>query len=202
VSTYDKRRPWEEVTPFVDLAVEVLRRTPSGGDLFSPPPPEPVLLVAGSYRRQCPDVGDLDVIVVTDEPLTTWNWVGLKVTEKKAFGWLDIGGERMMLDAWRCPPDSVGPFLLFLTGPPDLNVWMRQRADRRGLLLNQYGLFVAEKNDRGKTVPGDRVDERVEFTARSSTEAVEQKVLDQLELDWLPPQERDHWRTKWLRPNG
>lgn len=161
---------------------------------------------AGSIRRRSHTVGDLDLILVPPEegdllgngtPVSLdslpWpEWVTVK--EKKAYGWYTPhGASRVMLDAFTCPEASVGAMRWFLTGPPDLNVYMRQKATEKGWLLNQYGVFVAVPSPTPKypqrVVPGDRIDQvHVDYDQQ------EHEISRTLGLRFVPPAKRDEWR--------
>jgi hypothetical protein len=140
MSRFERRRTCEEMQPFLDEATRViLRRDRPGVRVY----------VAGSYRRYLrwkpdkPLVGDLDLIVVGEElvDMKQLDPALSHVTAKKASGWVKVYGERVLVDAWLCPQESLGPFALFLTGPPQFNVRLRQVTNAAGLLLSQYGLF-------------------------------------------------------------
>lgn len=153
MSTYDRRRTPEEAWRFANIVGAELH-----GFGLAP-------IWAGSLRRGNVAVGDLDGIVVTDQPLSEQIWPSWieKATAKKAHGWKEIEGHgRMMIDLWACPPESVGAMLLFLTGPAEMNVWMRNRAIDFGWMLTQYGLFEAvektKKSGKVERVCGKRLD--------------------------------------------
>ena len=176
MSTFDRRRTYDDARQFVRTAERLLTQMVDGEWVLA--------LRMGSIRREDhtnaeqPVVGDIDLLVTSptgvaksllDVPLPPF----MKATQKKAHGWLEaedcIRDEqfappegRMMIDAWWCPWESLGPFAFFLTGPMDLNVWMRQRSTEAGLMLTQYGLFVPEtrptKKYPNRKVTGERVD--------------------------------------------
>jgi DNA polymerase/3'-5' exonuclease PolX len=144
VSRYDRRRSVVELTPVAAMVELAWREVAKAAWL------------CGSYRRHendertSPLVGDLDVLVVGEDDFADQDGMfgsnvpelGLTVTRKKTHGWLEYGaGERVYVDAWLCPPESIGPFGLFLTGPMAFNVRIRQITNDAGLMLSQYGLF-------------------------------------------------------------
>jgi DNA polymerase/3'-5' exonuclease PolX len=198
MSTYDQRTPHLEAQQYAVTAKDQI--VALNGDLK--------VTFMGSLRRKCEDVGDVDLMVTTENWLlqgfddcTMPDW--LTVTRKKAHGWLaSPAGGRMMIDAWWCPYDSRGPFALFLTGPPDLNVWMRQRVNeaRPDVMLSQYGLFrkvpAPTKMKPDRTVAGERVD--TPWPGQQSE--VERAFWEQwCEIVGRPyrypkPEERDNWR--------
>lgn len=199
MSTYDRKRLVYDVKPFADLAVPAFEQTVVS---FLGEAPIQVALM-GSLRRaihgEAVEIGDLDLMVTCpaedavhsflDLDLPKW----LTVTEKKAHGWLslpDAPAERMMIDAWWCPWSSVGPFSLFLTGPAEWNVWMRQvtnRASGGRLMLTQYGLFEAvvkpTKTYPDRRVPGARVDTPTGDTAADREYAFWTQWADEVGVD-------------------
>src|SRR6185295_18054561 len=58
----------------------------------------------------------------------------------------------MQADLRVVPPESWGAALQYFTGSKDHNVAMRTIAVKKGLKVSEYGVFVAETNER---VAGD-----------------------------------------------
>ncbi|MBN2096540.1 hypothetical protein JW752_04050 [Candidatus Peregrinibacteria bacterium] len=115
--------------------------------------------VAGSYRRQAPTVGDLDILVVGSAAAAA-------IAEKqiaKTFSDLTMlaGGEtkiafvifpeNLQVDIRFVPEESYGAALLYFTGNKDYNVMMRKVAIEKGYLLNEYGLFEDGEYVAGRT---------------------------------------------------
>ena len=125
----------------------------------------------GSWRRQSPTVGDLDVVVFADTLDGIPMPGGLSVTRH---GSLIAQGhiDGVQVDMWACPREHAGPFLWFITGPRELNVAMRAQAKRLGYKLSQTHL--------------DGYDGPV---------ATEADVAAALRLPNLSPVERDRWTT-------
>lgn len=189
MSTFDRRRTPTEADPFVrEIRDRLLNDSAS---LFAPTLTDDDLIICGSYRRQAEDVGDLDFVVITSMSLTEYGWDWLHVTEKKANGWVTIGGDRMFADVWRVPPESAGAMALFLTGPADWNIYTRQRATAQGMVLNQYGLHTAVENPApGKPpLPGDRLDVPVDVDWHGQ----EARIFDMLGIPWMAPPDRNTW---------
>ena len=108
--------------------------------------------VCGSYRRGREDPGDLDVVVILKEGITLpeivadlegnyekYNWLGEKKTQ------LVIDGVKV--DIKVSTPTGIGAALLYFTGPSGYNIGMRSAAKRKGLKLNEYGLFDRDTNE-------------------------------------------------------
>jgi DNA polymerase/3'-5' exonuclease PolX len=108
--------------------------------------------VCGSYRRGREDPGDLDVVIILKEGITLpeivadlegnyekYNWLGEKKTQ------LVIDGVKV--DIKVSTPTGIGAALLYFTGPSGYNIGMRSAAKRKGLKLNEYGLFDRDTNE-------------------------------------------------------
>jgi DNA polymerase/3'-5' exonuclease PolX len=147
------------------------------------------LTVAGSWRRVKPDIGDLDVLVpisltfpvVLDEARVWFGYEEIRGGEKKSEGICDdYRGKPLNLNFWKCPSkEAWAALLLYATGPYDLNIMMRAKAKGRLLTLNQYGLH----NSEGKQVDDGELEEQ---------------IFSLLEIPYLLPAEREHWRDKLL----
>ena len=148
-------------------------------------------VVAGSYRREKPDVGDLDILVpahmnfgeAVEEFRTLFDYEEIQGQGMKSAGLCQYQGTPLLLNLWRVPKASAwAAMLLFATGPYDLNIAMRARAKGKSLTLSQYGLFAGEKQlDRGD---------------------IEEDIFEQLRMPYLTPVERNEWRDKLVRPTS
>ncbi len=112
--------------------------------------------IAGSIRRMKETVGDIDILVVTDKPeqimdyFTSMDHVSeiiikglLKSTIRLKNG--------IQVDIRVFNEDSSGSALLYFTGSKETNIDMRKIAIRKGLKLNEYGVYRDEKQVAGKT---------------------------------------------------
>jgi len=114
--------------------------------------------VAGSYRRQTPTVGDLDILVTGD-----LNNDRLLKAVQKEFGEITVLGSgetkisfvifpnNLQVDIRFLPKESYGAALLYFTGSKDFNVKMRKKAIQLGYLLNEYALFKDGEYYKGAT---------------------------------------------------
>ena len=113
-------------------------------------------VVAGSYRRRKDTVGDLDFLVVSDEP----EKVGarfVKYPEVKEV--LASGTTRssvrlasgIQADLRVVPRESYGAALHYFTGSKSHNIAVRKLGIARGLKINEYGVWRGEKRVAGET---------------------------------------------------
>lgn len=130
---------------------------------------------AGSLRRMRETIGDLDILVATEDPaaaaaaFTGLPYVGdvlaagtTKTTVHTVHG--------LQVDLRTVRPDEFGSAMQYFTGSKEHNVKVRERAVRRGLKLSEYGLFDG--------------DERL-------ASATEEEVYAALGMVWIPPTMRE-----------
>ncbi|GAB4386442.1 MAG: DNA polymerase/3'-5' exonuclease PolX [Phycisphaerales bacterium] len=154
---------------------------------------------AGSLRRGRDTIGDVDILVASDEPEAASElFCGMPgVTEVLAAG-RSKSSVRMRLssDAGRwgaeddrvaqvdlrvVPEESWGAALMYFSGSKEHNVRLRERAIRRGLTLNEYGLYPLDDDPKPPQERGV-----VPVAGRS-----EQSVYEALELPYIPPEIRE-----------
>jgi len=103
---------------------------------------------AGSLRRMVETIGDVDLLVAGTDPQPVMElFTGLPLVtrviargETKSSVITDRG---LQVDLRVIPPDSWGAALLYFTGSKAHNVRIREMAVRKGLKLNEYGLYEA-----------------------------------------------------------
>ncbi|HHE47363.1 MAG TPA: DNA polymerase/3'-5' exonuclease PolX, partial [Candidatus Acetothermia bacterium] len=131
---------------------------------------------AGSLRRGCETVGDLDLLAISDQPEAAASaFVSLPEVEevlaqgpKKSSVRLSGG---LQVDLRIVPEESFGAALQYFTGSKAHNIRLRERAVARGWKLNEYGLFDRE----GKRLAGE----------------TEEDIYRALDLDFIPPELRE-----------
>jgi DNA polymerase lambda len=111
------------------------------------------LEIAGSYRRKADTSGDIDCLLTSDvftlkdvvKVLTSERVIleTLGMKDEKFLGIVSCpsGGRAMRLDIEFLPKNEWGSALLYFTGSKEFNVHMRAHAKKKGLLLNEHGLF-------------------------------------------------------------
>lgn len=142
---------------------------------------------AGSLRRGRDTIGDIDILVVTDDPAgvgeafrTQPGVVGVLVGgETKSSVRMDNG---FQVDLRIVPEAAWGAALMYFTGSKEHNVVLRERAIARDLRLNEYGLFPQPPGEDGP--PQDRGIQPV-------AAATEEEIYRHLDLPWIPPELRE-----------
>jgi DNA polymerase (family 10) len=138
--------------------------------------------LAGSIRRRKETIGDIDILVATDEPAAVSEMFVTFAEVEEIIGHgetkssvrLDSG---IQVDL-RVVPEKSFPFALhYFTGSKEHNTVLRQRAKDRGLRLNEYGLF--------------RVDESGEAVGDSVAASDEIELFAALDLKFIEPELRE-----------
>ena len=133
---------------------------------------------AGSYRRRRETIGDLDILVACDEPAVAMDRFAragevIQRGETKCSIRLSSGAQA---DLRVVPDESFGAALHYFTGSKAHNVSVRTLAVRRGLTINEYGVFEALPDGTpGRRVSGEK----------------EEDVFAALDLPWIPPELRE-----------
>ena len=117
-------------------------------------------VVAGSFRRMKETVGDIDILVTSEDPQSVvGGFVALEGVERvlargstKASVVLSSG---LQVDLRVMPSASFGAALVYFTGSKAHNIALRRLAQERGLKINEYGVF------RGKTAVAGATEESV-----------------------------------------
>ena len=130
----------------------------------------------GSFRRRRESIGDLDLVVLGDPRVLSEAFVThsdvkevLGHGEAKSSVVLASG---LQVDLRPFAAESLGAALQYFTGSREHNVRLRERAVRRGLKLNEYGVFGVETGER---LAG----------------ATEEDVYATLGLPFIPPELRE-----------
>lgn len=189
--TSGARLPLGVATPIAELIVARMKAVPGVQRVA----------YAGSLRRGRETIGDIDVLVVAKdaeaahEAFCTMPEVAEVIARGDTkssirFG-LDLDGGRwgtldeqsraVQADLRTVPAESFGAALMYFTGSKEHNVRLRERAQQRGLTLNEYGLF----EDDGK---GPAPQKRGRAPIASESEADVYRALEVMEI---PPELRE-----------
>ena len=112
--------------------------------------------VAGSMRRRRETVRDIDILVVSKNPDRVMDkFVSLpRVKDILARGSTKssvITEDNMQVDLRILDKKSFGAALVYFTGSKEFNIKLRQLAIKKGLKVNEYGVFKGKKNLAAKT---------------------------------------------------
>jgi len=103
------------------------------------------IMVVGSVRRQAPVVGDIEFVILPrdlEELLGIVSEEGFHGGERKQMGVIDKMPIELYIAHER---NELGGLVFHATGDFQWNIAMRSIAQRRGLKLNQYGIWRGEK---------------------------------------------------------
>ena len=134
--------------------------------------------VAGSTRRRKETVGDIDILVTSDDPERV---IKTFVALPSALDVLAHGEtkasirhqEGIQVDLRVVEPEAFGAALQYFTGSKEHNVRIREIASKKGLKLSEYGVFNEKTNRR---IAG----------------ATEEEVYRAVGLPWIPPELREN----------
>jgi DNA polymerase (family 10) len=141
--------------------------------------------LGGSIRRWKPTIGDVDVLVGSDDDeavvdaFTEWGGTDSVIEAGDTKASVRAGGVRVDLRV--VVPEEFGAALQYFTGSKDHNVAVRNRAIERDLKVNEYGVFDVEG------VEDD--DQRAGRLVASETE---EAVYEALGMEWMPPELREN----------
>ena len=129
------------------------------------------IAVAGSYRRRRETIGDLDILVTSDDSprvmdrFVAYADVADVVSKGDTRSTVKLRGG-LQVDLRAVEPAAYGAALQYFTGSKAHNVELRKIAQEHGYKLNEYGLFKGTRRVAGQT---------------------EEEIYDKLGLDWIPP---------------
>ncbi|WP_394739744.1 DNA polymerase/3'-5' exonuclease PolX [Natronococcus roseus] len=142
--------------------------------------------VAGSIRRWRETIGDVDVLVATEdaedviEAFVGWDSVDSEIESGPAKASVRVGEIRV--DLRTVVPSEFGSALQYFTGSKDHNITLRNYAIDRDVKLNEYGAFDVSAIDEPES--GQRVGDRVAGEDEAG-------MYEALGLEWIPPELRE-----------
>ncbi len=146
--------------------------------------------VAGSYRRRKETIGDVDLLVQAELPapavmehFTAFGSVERVVSAGDTRGSVVLRSG-LEVDLRVIPDRSFGAALHYFTGSKEHNIAVRQIAQRRGLRVNEWGVFRVPEGVDPDDV-GKEDGERVAGETESS-------VFEVLGMGWVPPVLREN----------
>ncbi len=132
--------------------------------------------VAGSSRRLKETVGDLDILVTSEDSPQVMDRLASHSSIEKVLARGDTKQRVRLhagieLDLRVVPDESYGAALQYFTGSKEHNIVIRRRAQERGLKVNEYGVFRNDELVAGRT---------------------EEDVYAAVDLVWVPPELREN----------
>jgi len=106
------------------------------------------LFLCGSYRRDKPDCGDLDIVIIPRNPdlfdrFCVDNF-GMQKNGKNPMRNGLIGD--VQVEFYVATPENLGTFLQMWTGSMQTNIKLRKLAREKGYSLSQYGFKCLKTN--------------------------------------------------------
>jgi len=134
------------------------------------------IIIAGSYRRCKETVGDLDILVCSQDRDSI---IEAFVNYDEVAGIHSRGVQRssvvlkngLQVDLRVVAKNSLGAALHYFTGSKAHNIAIRQRAQKRSLKINEYGVFSGKEQVAGNT---------------------EESVYNSVGLPFIPPELREN----------
>jgi DNA polymerase (family 10) len=160
------RRPIGVVLPIAEYILERIAQV-KGVKRYS---------LAGSLRRWKETVKDVDILVSAEHPDRVMNaLVKLPIVERVLLRGPTktsvLLKERIQVDLRAVDDSSFGAALQYFTGSKEHNIKLREMALRKGLKINEYGVF----NSEGRRLGG----------------ATEEEIYEILGLQYIPPELRE-----------
>src|SRR5216683_2214127 len=112
--------------------------------------------VAGSYRRRRETIGDLDILVTSDNVARAMDYfvhygeVAAVISHGETRATVKLRGG-LQVDLRAVEPAAYGAALQYFTGSKAHNVELRKIAQEQGYKLNEYGLFKGTRRVAGRT---------------------------------------------------
>lgn len=132
---------------------------------------------AGSIRRRKETIGDLDLLVASDDADAVFDHLAalplvqevlLRGPTKSSV----LTTAQLQIDVRVVPPGTWGAALQYFTGSKQHNIHLRTLAINRGYKISEYGIF---RSDTGERVGG----------------RTEEEIYAALGLAWMPPEIRE-----------
>ncbi len=133
---------------------------------------------AGSLRRNKESIGDVDILITIPKSVSDYEHImNHFVKFKKVYNVIAKGDTKssvilfsgIQVDLRVVPSASFGAALHYFTGSKQHNIRIRDLAKKKGLKINEYGVFKGEKQIGGKT---------------------EEEIFESVGLPYIPPEIR------------
>lgn len=163
-----QRLPLAIALPAAEEVIRQLRRQKAVADIAP----------AGSIRRWKETTGDIDILVASTDPQSVMQAFTSLPLVKRVLGSGDTRSSivtvaEVQIDLRVVPPECWGAALQYFTGSKEHNVKLRAIAIRKGLKLNEYGVFPIDDD------------------SRNLASRTEEEVYAAIGLPWIPPELRE-----------
>ncbi len=144
--TRRQRIPLARAYPLAQQVIHLLRAAAPVRDIEA----------AGSLRRMTEDVGDIDILVTSDDPAAVMAAVTRlpfvqRVLATGPTKTSVLSEQDVQVDVRVVAPENFGAALQYFTGSKEHNVKLRTLAVRQGLKLSEYGIFRGDTRLGGAT---------------------------------------------------
>lgn len=132
--------------------------------------------IAGSTRRMKETIGDVDILIISKKPKPVMDFfvsmpeVGRVIAKGETKSSIQLQ-DGLNADLRVVPAESYGSALAYFTGSKDHNIALREISIKKGLKLNEYGLWKKEKRVAGET---------------------EEEIYKALGMDYIEPEMREN----------
>ena len=137
--------------------------------------------VAGSLRRRRSTIGDVDILIASENAKPIMNAFVQRQDVARILGHGSTKSsiellQGLQVDVRVLPPERYGTALSYFTGSQQHNIRLRELALKQGLSLNEHSFTpVDDASDEGKEILC----------------ATEEEVYETLGLPWIPPEIRE-----------
>jgi len=175
MSGKDRRTPIADAMPLAERLVEAFLALPSVTNAA----------FCGSLRRMSETIGDIDITVAATDPVAVME----AVRERNEVAEIVVSGDTktsfltnagLQVDVRAVQPEHFGAATLYFTGSKQHNIALRQRAIKKGWLLNEYGLLVKPAEDATDQTPTEVV-----------ASETEESIYEALGLAFIPAPMRE-----------
>ena len=168
---------WQEADAIVQGLLEWMRGCPRARRVEG----------AGSWRRGRETVGDLDLVVESDDSAAVMDrlhaWPETAEVLLRGDTKTSVRGPRgVQIDLRVVTAASFGAALQYFTGSKEHNVRLRSRARDQGLTINEYGVYRVRQGEEEGAVPS---------RGKPVAGGTEQEVYEAVGLSWIPPELRE-----------
>ena len=143
---YTKRAKLADMLPVVDSLIRYLKKNKNVKQATC----------AGSFRRRKDTIGDLDILITTQENKSAIDYfvkfddIAEIISQGPTRSTVRLRSS-IQVDLREVNDESYGSALVYFTGSKDHNIAIRKIAVQKKLKINEYGVFKGKKQITGKT---------------------------------------------------